>query len=99
MLVMHPRPDDVMRTGVIQPYPIPPGPAAMANLKRFTAVGPTTYGRKDAITTPMQGGFGMVSPEVIRTMNGFGAIAENKFVWAAGGAVLGALVTYFLARR
>ena len=48
----------------------------------------------------MDGALGMVSPEVIRTWNGGLGVPymENKYVWAAGGALLGALGCWALSR-
>ncbi|KKN61361.1 hypothetical protein LCGC14_0522930 [marine sediment metagenome] len=92
------RPDDVYRTGVIQPYNImtrTAGQQAQDSISRFIQVA-----RPHGAYVGLDGaGFGLVTPEVIRTLGAENDEDKtNRYYWAAGGVLLGLLGGVLIGR-
>ena len=90
------RPDDVYRTGVIQPYNImtrTAGQQAQDSISRFIQVA-----RPHGAYVGLDGaGFGLVTPEVIRTL-GQADEGNDKYYWAGAGVLLGLLGGVLIGR-
>lgn len=95
------RPDDVYRTGVIQPFSImnsTAGQQAQNTIAQFIQTA-----RPQGAHIGLDGaGFGLVTPEVIRTL---GAAEEEKkkaetakYYWGVGGILLGILGGVFIGK-
>lgn len=97
------RPDDVYRSGIIQPFSImnqTAGQQAQDTISRFIQTA-----RPTGAHIGLDGaGFGLVTPEVIRTLGALTAEEEKKkaaaakYYWAAGGILLGIVGGIFIGR-
>lgn len=89
------RPDDVYRTGVIQPYNImtqTAGQQAQDSISRFIQVA-----RPSGAHVGLDG-FGLVTPEVIRTLGQADEGKTHKYYWAGAGLLLGLLGGVLIGR-
>ena len=101
------RPDEVIRSGIIQPFSVrsmDPVAFARHEIDPFiNAIRP--HGPMSPVT--IDGSLGIVSPEVIRSLSGFGQENGNgndiKLTFGlgglAGGMVLGALAAWLFLRK
>ncbi len=113
---LHPpmtiRPDEVIRSGIIQPFSVrsmDPVTFARHEIDPFINAIRPMCPQSGGVTIDGASGLGIVSPEVIRSLSGFGQENGNgnanniKLTFGigglAGGLILGALGAWLLLRK
>ncbi len=103
--MLHPtmtiRPDDVIRSGIIQPFGVrATNPVAFARHEIDPFIQAIRPMASQYAPVRMDGSLGIVTTQNMPLM-GLGAMAaadKTKYLWAAGGVALGVLGGFFLGR-
>lgn len=112
---LHPpmtiRPDEVIRSGIVQPFSVRSmDPVAFARAEINPFINAIRPGGPHSGGVTMDGSLGIVSPEVIRSLSGFGQdasveaqVGKTRLMFGvggfAGGVLLGALATWLVLRK